>query len=30
MNACGGGFGQSRWDDKGNWHGLYIMAFKDS
>ncbi|EOD1043149.1 TPA: lipid IV(A) palmitoyltransferase PagP [Citrobacter farmeri] len=26
----GGGFGQSRWDEKGNWHGLYIMAFKDS
>lgn len=26
----GAGFGQSRWDDKGNWHGLYIMAFKDS
>ncbi|KUR53288.1 lipid IV(A) palmitoyltransferase PagP, partial [Salmonella enterica] len=23
-------FGQSRWDDKGNWHGLYMMAFKDS
>lgn len=20
----------SRWDDKGNWHGLYLMAFKDS
>lgn len=26
----GVGFGQSRWDDKGNWHGLYMMAFKDS
>nr|WP_258167214.1 lipid IV(A) palmitoyltransferase PagP [Scandinavium goeteborgense] len=26
----GAGFGQSRWDDKGNWHGLYLMAFKDS
>lgn len=26
----GGGFGQSRWDEKGNWHGLYVMAFKDS
>lgn len=25
----GGGFGQSRWDEKGNWHGLYAMAFKD-
>ncbi len=20
----------ARWDDKGNWHGLYMMAFKDS
>lgn len=26
----GGGFGQSRQDDKGNWHSLYMMAFKDS
>ena len=26
----GGSFGQSRWDEKGNWHGLYAMAFKDS
>nr|WP_148677777.1 lipid IV(A) palmitoyltransferase PagP [Klebsiella sp. RIT-PI-d] len=26
----GAGFGQSRWDEKGNWHGLYFMAFKDS
>ena len=26
----GAGFGVSRWDDKGNWHGLYLMAFKDS
>lgn len=26
----GAGFGQSRWDEKGNWHGLYVMAFKDS
>ncbi|EAM7071031.1 lipid IV(A) palmitoyltransferase PagP [Salmonella enterica] len=26
----GVGFGQSRWDDQGNWHGLYMMAFKDS
>ena len=25
----GGGFGLSRWDEKGNWHGLYAMAFKD-
>lgn len=26
----GAGFGQARWDEKGNWHGLYAMAFKDS
>ncbi len=26
----GVGFGQSRWDEKGNWHSLYLMAFKDS
>ncbi|MBA8274508.1 lipid IV(A) palmitoyltransferase PagP [Escherichia fergusonii] len=26
----GGGYGQSRWDEKGNWHGLYMMVFKDS
>ncbi|KAF1370933.1 hypothetical protein FHR25_000060 [Yokenella regensburgei] len=26
----GAGFGASRWDEKGNWHGLYLMAFKDS
>ena len=26
----GAGFGQSRWDEHGNWHGLYLMAFKDS
>lgn len=26
----GAGFGQSRWDEKGNWHGLYMLAFKDS
>ncbi|WP_368289254.1 lipid IV(A) palmitoyltransferase PagP [Kluyvera intermedia] len=26
----GAGFGVSRWDDKGNWHGIYLMAFKDS
>ena len=24
------GFGQTRWDENGNWHGLYLMAFKDS
>ncbi len=30
-NVRGGqGFGVSRWDEKGNWHGLYLMAFKDS
>ncbi|MCL2566790.1 MAG: lipid IV(A) palmitoyltransferase PagP [Alphaproteobacteria bacterium] len=26
----GFGFGKSRWDEKGNWHGLYVMVFKDS
>jgi Antimicrobial peptide resistance and lipid A acylation protein PagP. len=26
----GAGFGVSRWDDKGNWNGIYLMAFKDS
>lgn len=26
----GAGGGVSRYDDKGNWHGLYLMAFKDS
>jgi len=26
----GAGGGISRYDDKGNWHGLYLMAFKDS
>ncbi|HAU5441501.1 phospholipid:lipid A palmitoyltransferase [Cronobacter sakazakii] len=26
----GAGMGKSRWDEKGNWHGLYVMAFKDS
>lgn len=20
----------SRWDEKGNWYGLYVMVFKDS
>lgn len=24
------GIGKSRFDSKGNWHGLYIMGFKDS
>lgn len=26
----GGGYGISRNDEKGNWHGIYAMAFKDS
>lgn len=26
----GGGYGISRFDDNGDWHGLYFMAFKDS
>lgn len=26
----GAGAGISRYDEKGNWHGLYMMAFKDS
>jgi len=26
----GGGYGVSRYDEKGNWHGLYAIAFKDS
>ncbi|WP_373300311.1 lipid IV(A) palmitoyltransferase PagP [Pseudocitrobacter faecalis] len=26
----GAGFGVSRWDENGNWHGIYLMAFKDS
>ncbi len=26
----GAGIGKSRRDRKGNWHGLYVMAFKDS
>lgn len=26
----GVGFGQSRFDKDGNWHGFYLMAFKDS
>lgn len=26
----GAGLGISRWDEKENWHGLYLMAFKDS
>ena len=23
-------YDKARWDEKGNWHGLYIMALKDS
>lgn len=26
----GFGLGKSRFDENGNWHGFYIMAFKDS
>jgi len=26
----GGGYGISRYDEKGNWNGSYFMAFKDS
>lgn len=26
----GAGFGMSRWNESGNWNGLYLMAFKDS
>ncbi len=26
----GAGGGISGYDEKGNWHGLYLMAFKDS
>lgn len=29
-NAWGGGFGKSMYDEKGNWHSLYFMAFLDS
>ena len=29
-NAFGFGLGKSVYDEKGNWHGLYAMAFKDS
>ena len=29
-NPWGFGLGKSRYDEKGNWHGLYAMAFKDS
>ncbi|MFS7180081.1 lipid IV(A) palmitoyltransferase PagP, partial [Serratia proteamaculans] len=26
----GGGYGISRYDSDGDWHGLYLMVFKDS
>jgi palmitoyl transferase len=26
----GGGYGISRYDENGDWHGLYVMVFKDS
>lgn len=29
-NPWGLGFGKSYYDEKGNWHSLYAMAFKDS
>lgn len=29
-NPWGFGLGKSYYDDKGNWHSLYAMAFKDS
>lgn len=29
-NPWGAGYGLSRYDAEGNWHGLYAMVFKDS
>ncbi len=29
-NAWGGGLGKSYYDEKGDWHGLYAIAFLDS
>lgn len=29
-NAWGGGLGKGLFDEKGNWHGLYAIAFLDS
>lgn len=29
-NPWGFGIGKSRFDENGNWHGLYAMGFKDS
>ena len=29
-NPWGFGLGKSRYDEKGNWHSLYAMGFKDS
>lgn len=28
--SWGGGFGKGHYDEDGDWHGLYAMAFKDS
>ena len=30
QNTWGLGYGRSRYDDEGNWHGLYAMGFRDS
>lgn len=29
-NAWGGGLGKGLYDEKGNWHGLFAIAFQDS
>jgi hypothetical protein len=29
-NTLGLGYGHGRFDEKGNWHGLYAMGFQDS
>lgn len=29
-NPWGAGYGRTRFDADGNWHGLYLMVFKDS
>ncbi|WMQ73283.1 MAG: Lipid A palmitoyltransferase PagP [Sodalis sp.] len=28
--SLGAGYGISRYDEKGNWHAIYVTAFKDS
>ena len=28
--AWGGGLGKGRYDEKGNWHGIFAFAFQDS